>query len=104
MEEGKEKEELREGDREQAPYSSEAERFNHAALAFEERSRELCLSSIAYASRASKTATPITRLVHDAQDARIHFRPSRAYSPSFAPSQCSYSFRSAIEDDAAGTL
>ena len=30
-----------------SPFSSEAERFNHAARVFEERSRELCLSSIA---------------------------------------------------------
>ncbi len=44
MEEGREKEELRDSDRGQAPYSSEAERFNHAALVFEERSRELCVS------------------------------------------------------------
>ena len=44
MEEGREKEELRDSDRGQAPYSSEAERFNHAAFAFEERSQELCVS------------------------------------------------------------
>ena len=33
-------------DRGQAPCWSEAERFNHAAWVFEERSRELCMSSI----------------------------------------------------------
>ena len=44
------------GDRGNARYSSETEGFNHAALAFEERSRELCLSSIALRSRADGSA------------------------------------------------
>ena len=35
------------GNRGEALYSSETEGFNHAALVFEERSQELCMSSIA---------------------------------------------------------
>ena len=35
------------GNRGEAPYSPETEGLNHAALVFEEGSRELCMSSIA---------------------------------------------------------